>query len=126
MADQPIQPVPVIPGPADPVATNVTAPAPVQSTTPSSVEPQAAIVAPVPAPTQPPAQTSATSPVPAAPVVQQPAQPQPTVTTTKSAPAQDKAPQSVDQTLEKINRGFKERATIEKAKQLNMQYINIS
>jgi len=40
--------------------------------------------------------------------------------------AANKAPQSVDQTLEKINRGFKERATIEKARELNMQYINIS
>ena len=48
------------------------------------------------------------------------------LTKEKSAAEDGKAPKSVDQTLEKINRGFKERATIEKAKQLNMQYINIS
>lgn len=36
------------------------------------------------------------------------------------------APETVDKTLEKINRAFKERATIQKAKQLGMDYINVS
>jgi type IV pilus assembly protein PilB len=74
------------------------------------------------APAQPP--SAAQAPAPA-----NTAAPAPTssVSKTEKTPAADnaKAPQSVDQTLEKINRGFKERATIEKAKQLNMQYINI-
>lgn len=48
------------------------------------------------------------------------------MSTAKSAPSQTGPTQSVDQTLEKINRGFKERACIEKAKQLNLQYINVS
>ncbi len=48
------------------------------------------------------------------------------ITEEKTPADEGKAPQSVDQTLEKINRAFKERATIDRAKQLNMQYINIS
>lgn len=37
-----------------------------------------------------------------------------------------KQPQTVDQTLGKINRDFKERAAIQKAKELNIGYINIA
>lgn len=37
-----------------------------------------------------------------------------------------KPPQTVDETLGKINRGFKERATIQRAKELGLSYINIS
>ncbi len=48
------------------------------------------------------------------------------ITEEKTTTDEGKAPKSVDQTLEKINRAFKERATIDRAKQLNMQYINIS
>ncbi|MFA5829372.1 MAG: GspE/PulE family protein [Candidatus Gracilibacteria bacterium] len=36
------------------------------------------------------------------------------------------APQTVDETLGKINRSFKERAAIQRAKELNLPYINIS
>ncbi len=36
-----------------------------------------------------------------------------------------KQPQTVDETLDKINRSFKERATIERAKELKIPYINI-
>ncbi len=62
---------------------------------------------------------------------QPPAQPSqentaaPATTQNPNMPPSNEPPKSVDETLEKINRGFKERATIEKAKELKMQYINI-
>ena len=102
---------------------------------PATVQPvqtqHPAMPAPLPAPTPAQPETSAVSqPVtpeqPAASTEPAAAATQSSMSTSKSAPNQQKAPQSVDQTLEKINRGFKERATIERAKQLNIQYINIS
>jgi len=131
MADQPIPQNPPTSG--VPAASSVVAQ---PTSVPAQTQPQvvAVPVEPITAPTPAPASPVAVQPTPVAQVqtptpVAVPPETQPqasAVGTTKSAPAQDKAPQSVDQTLEKINRGFKERATIEKAKQLNMQYINIS
>lgn len=89
----------------------------------------AATVLPQPQQAGPAAQSSQT---PAA-VQSQAAQaqsPQPAasdpLTTSKSQADSGKAPKNVDQTLEKINRGFMERTAIDKARQSNMEYINIA
>lgn len=47
-------------------------------------------------------------------------------TTSFSGAGNISQPQTVDQTLGKINRTFKERATLEKAKELGISYINIT
>lgn len=150
--EPPVQPQNVPPAVAEQQAVAVTATQAVQTQVApeqqpavaaqpvSEQQPPVAAVPPVQAPEQQAPSEQQVTPAVAASTVQQPVQTQPipakqpaqdagtpaVMTKEKSAVEQDKAPQSVDQTLEKINRGFKERATIEKAKQLNMQYINIS
>ncbi|MFO0780938.1 MAG: ATPase, T2SS/T4P/T4SS family [Candidatus Gracilibacteria bacterium] len=134
---------PVQAAPAVQVVQDVPAQA-VAAPSPASVAAPAPTPAPAPAPAQ--TQTGAAAPEPvsanvaamANPAMQEeieakqpavpgaPAQEVPAIKEEKNAEQSNKNPQSVDQTLEKINRGFKERATIEKARQLNMQYINIS
>ena len=49
-----------------------------------------------------------------------------TVTEKKTAATTNAPPQTVDETLSKINRAFKERAAVQKAKELGLAYINIT
>src|SRR5690242_5430535 len=49
------------------------------------------------------------------------------ITSQKNPPSQpDVHPKAVDETLLKINRAFKERAAMQKAKELGLSYVNIS
>ncbi len=109
------------PAPASPAAAAQAAPAPA----PAAQVPEKVASLANPAMQEDIAQTtppSAETPAAAEPT----AGATPEIQKQKSQLDQGKAPKSVDETLSKINRGFKERATIEKAKELNMQYINIS
>ena len=123
---------------AVPQATQAAAPQvpQAQATTPQAAEPQAAQNPVNATPTQGPA----TTPIAAAPATAEPNAPTAVlpeapkqaasdspVQEEKSKHAQEgQAPKTVDQTLEKINRAFKERATMQRAKELNISYINIT
>jgi len=96
-------------------------------TAPAAAAPQApgpTQTSPVVAAPQTPVQSQQTAP-PAQPA-QSAAPAADPLTTSKSQADSGKAPKSVDQTLEKINRGFMERTAIDRAKQLNLEYINIA
>lgn len=43
----------------------------------------------------------------------------------ENKPATNKTPETVDQTMDKINRDFRERAAVQKAKELGLGYVNV-
>lgn len=126
----PVQAAPAVQVVQDVPAQAVAAPSPASVAAPAPAQTQTGAAAPEPvsanvaAMANPAMQEEIEAKQPVVPGA--PAQEVPAIKEEKNAEQSNKNPQSVDQTLEKINRGFKERATIEKARQLNMQYINIS
>ncbi|MCC7197145.1 Flp pilus assembly complex ATPase component TadA [Candidatus Peregrinibacteria bacterium] len=98
---------------------------PVQSSSTGNTPPQKAET-PSETPESSPAPANTTSQVIAANTAAQ-STASATLTVEKATPKTDNSqPQNVDETLTKINRAFKERAAVQKAKELGISYINIS